>query len=212
MSALGIARSRAPKSPGEPFHVGEAGEPAVIEGVKGEWRVDPARLAQPFAGRAALLSPFDRLLHDRKRMDDVFEFDYILEMYKPAAARIPGATTPCPSCTATGWSGSWTPGPTARKACSALAAIHEDAPFGTAMAAAVEHEIRDLARGSTWSRSCPTDPCVSGAASSQDVGFSAARRRCRRMVKKMMVIATVVTRPEMTKDASGYSPSARPIW
>ena len=25
----------------EPTHVGEAGEPAVVEGVKGEWRVDP---------------------------------------------------------------------------------------------------------------------------------------------------------------------------
>ena len=31
-------------------------------GSAGEWRVDPAQLGQPFAGRAALLSPFDRLL------------------------------------------------------------------------------------------------------------------------------------------------------
>lgn len=43
--------------------LGEAGEPAVVEGVRGEWRVDPAYLDQPFAGRAALLSPFDRLVH-----------------------------------------------------------------------------------------------------------------------------------------------------
>ena len=41
----------------------------------------------PFEGRAALLSPFDRLLHDRKRMTEIFEFDYVLEMFKPAAAR-----------------------------------------------------------------------------------------------------------------------------
>ena len=47
--------------------MGEAGEPAVVEGVKGTWRVDPASLGQPFSGRAALLSPFDRLIHDRRR-------------------------------------------------------------------------------------------------------------------------------------------------
>ena len=38
-------------------------------------------------GRAALLSPFDRLLSDRKRPREVFEFEYVLEMYKPAAQR-----------------------------------------------------------------------------------------------------------------------------
>ena len=87
LRALGIARAKATKLPGEPIDVGEAGEPAVVEGVRGKWRVDPAQLGQPFAGRAALLSPFDRLLADRKRMAELFEFDYILEMYKPAAKR-----------------------------------------------------------------------------------------------------------------------------
>ena len=56
-------------APGEPLDVGEAGEPAVIEGVRGQWRVDPAQLGQPFDGRAALLSPLDRLVFDRKRLD-----------------------------------------------------------------------------------------------------------------------------------------------
>jgi uncharacterized protein YcaQ len=44
-------------------------------------------MSQPFSGRAALLSPFDRLIHDRKRTLELFEFDYQLEMYKPAVRR-----------------------------------------------------------------------------------------------------------------------------
>ncbi len=86
LRALGIARARGPECPVEPLDVGEVvGESAVVDGVKGEWRVDPSYLGQPFRGRAALLSPFDRLLHDRRRTTEIFEFDYQLEMYKPAA-------------------------------------------------------------------------------------------------------------------------------
>ncbi len=87
LRSLGIARARATVLPGEPNHVGEAGEPAVVEGVRGTWRVDPELLDRPFDGRAALLSPLDRLLIDRKRMTEIFEFDYQLEMYKPVAGR-----------------------------------------------------------------------------------------------------------------------------
>jgi uncharacterized protein YcaQ len=87
LRSLGIARARGPECPVEPQDVGEVGEPAVIEGVRGGWRVDPAQLDQPFSGRAALLSPIDRLVYDRKRMAEIFEFDYQLEMYKPAAKR-----------------------------------------------------------------------------------------------------------------------------
>jgi uncharacterized protein YcaQ len=87
LSALGIARAKGPECPVEPNDVGAAGEQAVVDGVKGEWRVDPAQLGRPFIGRAALLSPFDRLVFDRKRMTELFEFDYYLEMYKPAAKR-----------------------------------------------------------------------------------------------------------------------------
>ncbi len=81
LTALGIARAG---------YAGEAGEPAEVEGVKGEWRVDPAqvaRLTEPFEGRTALLSPFDRLTHDRVRAEELWGFEYILEMYKPAEKR-----------------------------------------------------------------------------------------------------------------------------
>ena len=87
LASLGIARQTARAMPMEPVHVGEAGEPAVVEGVKGEWRVDPAALRDDFEGRTALLSPFDRLVHDRVRALELFDFEYTLEMYKPAAKR-----------------------------------------------------------------------------------------------------------------------------
>jgi uncharacterized protein YcaQ len=87
LASLGIARQKRPAMPIEPVHVGEAGEPAVVEGTKGEWRVDPAALGKDFEGRTALLSPFDRLLYDRVRAEELFDFEYTLEMYKPAAKR-----------------------------------------------------------------------------------------------------------------------------
>jgi uncharacterized protein YcaQ len=78
LRALGVARPRV---------VGEAGVPVEIEGTRGAWRLDPEATAEGFEGRTALLSPFDRLSHDRARTMDLFGFDYLLEMYKPKAKR-----------------------------------------------------------------------------------------------------------------------------
>jgi len=88
LRALGLARATGTQMPGgEPNLVGDAGEEAVVEGARGRWRVDPAYLGLAFEGRVALLSPLDRLIVDRRRMADLFGFDYQLEMYKPAAKR-----------------------------------------------------------------------------------------------------------------------------
>lgn len=90
LRALGLARAKTVKMPGEAYDVGSAGVPVMVEGVEGEWRADPGlldRIGENFAGRTALLSPFDRLVHDRGRAEEFFDFEYVLEMYKPAAKR-----------------------------------------------------------------------------------------------------------------------------
>ncbi|MBC2934624.1 DNA glycosylase AlkZ-like family protein [Nocardioides sp. zg-1228] len=89
LRALGIARPRALEAWDERYDVRDTGEPARVEGVRGQWRVDPDLLVDldDFAGRTAILSPLDRVVFDRKRMEDLFAFDYQLEMYKPAAKR-----------------------------------------------------------------------------------------------------------------------------
>lgn len=87
LRSLGIARAKAAQQPNEPNHVGAAGETAVVEGVKGAWRVDPVWLDAAWDPRAAVLSPLDRLVADRKRLAEVFEAEYYLEMYKPEAQR-----------------------------------------------------------------------------------------------------------------------------
>jgi uncharacterized protein len=145
LRALGIARARAPVSPVEPADVGEAGEPAVVEGVPGEWRVDPAYLdGAPFRGRAALLSPFDRLAHDRDRAMQLFGFEYQLEMYKPAAARRWGYFA-LPILFGDRLVGKLDAKADRKAGVLAVTAVHEDEPFTAEMSAAVGAEIAALA-------------------------------------------------------------------
>ncbi len=83
LRALGIVR---PDVLGVAIEEAE-GEPAEVEGTAGTWVVDPTAVGADFEGRTALLSPFDRLLHDRVRAHELFDFEYLLEMYKPAHER-----------------------------------------------------------------------------------------------------------------------------
>jgi uncharacterized protein len=85
LQAAGIAKRKSPWTP-----VGEVGEPAVIEGSDKKWRVDPevlGTLDEDEDGRVVFLSPYDGMLFDRPRLRDIFEFDYVLEQFKPKSQR-----------------------------------------------------------------------------------------------------------------------------
>ncbi|MFF5172572.1 DNA glycosylase AlkZ-like family protein [Micromonospora sp. NPDC000089] len=135
LRALGVAR---------PSAVGDAGEPATIEGTRGEWRVDPTALDQPFAGRTALLSPFDRLIHDRKRALELWDFDYKLEMYVPKAKRQWGYFA-LPVLHHDRLVGKVDATADRKASVLRVDAIHRDVPFTPEMTAAVDAELAALA-------------------------------------------------------------------
>ena len=54
---------------------------------KGGWHAHPDVMDAPVPDRVTLLSPFDRLVHDRDRAEALFGFRYRLEMYVPPARR-----------------------------------------------------------------------------------------------------------------------------
>jgi uncharacterized protein YcaQ len=144
LTSLGIARAKARAMPMEPVHVGEAGEPAVVAGVKGEWRVDPSYLDDGFEGRTALLSPFDRLVHDRVRAEELFDFEYSLEMYKPAAKRRWGYFA-LPVIHGDRLVGKVDAAADRKASVLRVNAIHEDVRFTRQLTRAVQDELDDLA-------------------------------------------------------------------
>ncbi len=144
LASLGIARQKTTAMPLEPVDVGEAGEPAVVEGTKGEWRVDPAALGDDFEGRTALLSPFDRLVYDRVRAKELFDFEYTLEMYKPAAKRRWGYFA-LPILHGDRLVGKVDATADRKVSVLRVNAIHEDVRFTRAMSKAVQAELEDLA-------------------------------------------------------------------
>ena len=143
LRSLGIARARGPECPVEPADVGAAGEPAVVDGVSGDWRVDPEQLDKRFTGRTALLSPLDRLIHERTRMRELFEFDYALEMFKPAPQRRWGYYA-LPILHDDRLIGKLDATTNRKSGILRVDAVHQDVPFSKAVAAAVDHEIAEL--------------------------------------------------------------------
>ena len=97
LAAFGIARA---KELGSSFDVpsgwekaladlvreGKARE-ATVEGLRGSFYVSTPLLERRFRGRSSVLSPFDRLIHDRVRSREFFDFDYKLEIYVPPPKR-----------------------------------------------------------------------------------------------------------------------------
>ena len=82
LHALGLARA-------SPMFRG-AGEPIRVSGIEGEWIADPEALDhvdEPLTPRMTLLFPFDRLIHDRERAEDLFGFRCRTEIYVPKAKR-----------------------------------------------------------------------------------------------------------------------------
>jgi uncharacterized protein YcaQ len=87
LQAAGIAKQKSPWSA-----VGTAGEPATVEGSPWKYRVDPEALTalereDDAGGRVAILNPYDGMLFDRPRLEQLFEFTYVLEQFKPKPQR-----------------------------------------------------------------------------------------------------------------------------
>lgn len=85
LRAVGIARHKTGWIP-----VGTAGEAATVEGSTWKWRVDPDALAtldDDPGGRVAFLSPYDGMLMFRAFITELFDFEYVLEQFKPKPQR-----------------------------------------------------------------------------------------------------------------------------
>jgi len=88
-----LAERRYPQTEAVPLREAErllAEQRFRTQGVRienGTWHAHPDVSDAPVPDRVTLLSPFDRLVHDRARAEALWDFRYRLEMYVPAAKR-----------------------------------------------------------------------------------------------------------------------------
>jgi uncharacterized protein YcaQ len=135
LRSLGIAR---------PKMVGDAGIPVEVEDTSRTWRLDPDTGADDFVGRTAVLSPFDRLIHDRARAEDLFDFEYGIELYKPKAKRRWGYFA-MPVLHDDQLVGKVDVAADRGTSCLVIQAAHEDIAFTSAMREGITAELNALA-------------------------------------------------------------------
>lgn len=126
--------------------VGTAGEPATVEGSAWKWRVDPAALAaldDDPGGRVAILNPYDRMLFDRPRLVELFDFEFVLEQFKPASQRVYGYFAH-PILVGDRFLGLLDAQLDKKKENLVVNAVHELTPFDEEEKEMVDAEIRDL--------------------------------------------------------------------
>lgn len=142
LQAAGLAKRTSPWTP-----VGDAGEEATVEGSSWKWRVDPvavAALADDAGGRVAILNPYDGMLFDRPRLKELFEFDFVLEQFKPKSQRVFGYFAH-PILAGDRFIGLLDAQLDKKKETLEVAAIHELVGFDAEERDMVRAEIRDLA-------------------------------------------------------------------
>lgn len=147
LRAFGVTREATAIVPNELHNVDLVGVPVEIEGVRGRWRADPVQVErrdEPFAGRTVILSPFDRLLSDRVRVAELFQYDYALEMYQPKGTRRWGAFA-LPILHGDRLVGKVDARADRTRGTLHVAAIHEDEAFTPMMTGAVDDQLAALA-------------------------------------------------------------------
>ncbi|MFJ6678723.1 DNA glycosylase AlkZ-like family protein [Microbacterium sp. NPDC091382] len=141
LQALGIARQKSPWS-----GVGTAGDEAAVEGSSWRWRVDPeavAALDDDPGGRAAILNPYDRMLFDRPRLTELFDFTFVLEQFKPKHQRVYGYFAH-PILVGDRFVALLDAALDKKKETLVVAAVHELAPIDDDEREMIHAEIRDL--------------------------------------------------------------------
>jgi uncharacterized protein len=142
LRAAGIAKH----SRWTPVH--EAGEAVTIDGLKGTWRVDPEALAaleDDPGGRVAFLNPYDGMLFDRPRLEDLFGFHYVLEQFKPKPERRYGLFAH-PILLGDRFAGMLEAGLDRKAGTLHVQAVHEFLPFEQEEREMVRQEVLELTR------------------------------------------------------------------